>query len=819
MLYLVFAEEVFNRPTQRGIILVFTNWILGASPMKLCPSCKNTYPDDYQVCPRDQTQLTVLGSEIVPGTLLRGKYEVISELGAGGMATVYKARHQAFHDFVAVKVVHAHFMHDSDFVKRFRNEAIVARQLRHPNAVRIDDFDYTEDGRPFIVMEFVDGSSLYEVRNTHPGPWPTEHCLNIVAQVAEALGAAHALGIVHRDIKPSNIILLRNSSGEGQVKVLDFGIAKVSNGSFDGMTSVLTQQSLIIGTPEYMSPEQTSGRIESSIDGRADLYSLGLILYEMLTGSHPFRADTPMEMLIHQLNTQPPPPESLGVDVTPAVSALVLKALQKGPQNRFQSAAEMLTALGNPDSWYAARDEVASANSLSKQDSSFPASFAQNSLLPAAEKTNPRRPETATIAPVQKRRITLGVAATLIVIIAVALLAHRFLPTPKQAPLRQSPPQATVPTSAQPKTQPPPASSDQVTVSKPAGRKQREPKPAEPHPEISKENTQQIPEAKPTPVAPAPATNPEVVEEVPIAPEPKADPDALLKQAIALIHEEKYNEAFPLSKSACEVGSLAACVNLGYLFENGKGTPQNYDQAIALFRRGCDGGNALGCSNLGDMYEHSRGVPLDFNKAFVLYGKSCDGGNSHGCSNLGRMYETGKGVTPDYTQAAAAYHKACDGGFLIACSNLGYQYENGRGTPQDYGKAVALYSKSCDGGNPQGCSNLGRMYETGKGVKRDYKQAAVFFRKGCDGANAHSCSSLGSMLVEGKGASRNYVQAAPLFLKSCDGGYAPGCANLAFMYQTGQGVPRDNVQANSFYRKSCELGFQAACSKIGPRLR
>ena len=337
--------------------------------MKLCPTCRNTYPDDYQTCPRDQAALIEDTHEIVAGTILRGKYEVLCELGAGGMATVYKVRHKAFQELAAVKVVHSRFMHDPGFIKRFRNEAVVARQLKHPNAVRIDDFDYTDDGRPFIVMEYVEGSSLYEVRKQHGGPWPVERCINIISQVASALSAAHTLGIVHRDIKPSNILLLRDTDGEGVVKVLDFGIAKVSDNTFAGMTSVLTEQDLIIGTPEYMSPEQASGHLESSIDGRADLYSLGLVFYEMLTGAHPFQSDTPMGMLIQQVHTMPAPPDSFPIHMSPAVSALVLKTLQKEPKDRFQSASEMLEAMKDPDAWYNATHQRSALQSTTPDDS------------------------------------------------------------------------------------------------------------------------------------------------------------------------------------------------------------------------------------------------------------------------------------------------------------------------------------------------------------------------------------------------------------------------------------------------------------------
>lgn len=320
--------------------------------MKTCPQCRSTYPDDYQVCPRDQQPLAAAMPEIGPGSILRGKYEVLSKLGSGGMATVFKVRHLAFHQTSALKLVHPEFLSDPAFLKRFRNEAVVAWQLKHPNAVRIDDLDFTEDGRPFIVMEYIEGMSLYELRKQKSGPWPAERCLTVVGQVVSALGAAHTVGIVHRDIKPSNIMLTNGPDGHGLVKVLDFGIAKTSDRAFAGMTSVMTAAAMIVGTPEYMSPEQASGGPESAIDGRADLYAVGVILYELVTGAHPFRADTPMGMLVQQLHTAPSPPRAINADVSPALSALIVKALQKRPEDRFQSAAEMLKAVEDPEKWW-----------------------------------------------------------------------------------------------------------------------------------------------------------------------------------------------------------------------------------------------------------------------------------------------------------------------------------------------------------------------------------------------------------------------------------------------------------------------------------
>jgi len=314
--------------------------------MKYCDTCHQTYPTEFSTCPRDQSPLRAT-TELLQGMVLRSKYEIQKKIGAGGMATVYLAKHKAFNELRAIKVVSSRNLEDQNFMRRFKTEAIVTRKLQHPNAVRVDDLDETEDGRPFIVMEYVQGANL---RSTiqNEGPLPVKRALNIAAQVAAALAAAHELGITHRDIKPDNILLVRQPDGNDLVKVLDFGIAKVREGSFDiGGGYTATQTGLIIGTPQYISPEQARGEQGDQIDGRADLYSLGIVLYEMVTGELPFQSQTAVGMLMHHLQTPPPDPKQVKPDlnIPPGFSALLHKALEKDPANRYQTAQDMLQAI------------------------------------------------------------------------------------------------------------------------------------------------------------------------------------------------------------------------------------------------------------------------------------------------------------------------------------------------------------------------------------------------------------------------------------------------------------------------------------------
>ncbi len=313
--------------------------------MRFCDTCRSTYPTDFATCPKDQSVLRDT-DELVEGMVLRGKYEIKGTIGIGGMATVYRAHHLHLKEDLAIKVVSPRLTGDKDFLDRFRTEAVITRKLRHPNAVRLDDFDITEDGRPFIVMEYVRGEALRTVLPKN-ALLQAPLALDIPRQVALALGAAHALGIVHRDIKPDNVLLIPQADGSDLVKVLDFGIAKVYDGEAEVKNYTPTKTGIVLGTPQYLSPEQARGEKGPNVDGRADLYALGVMLYEMITGELPFQSDNAIGLLMHHLGTMPVAPHMRRpeLNIPEAVSAVVMKALEKDRNNRFQTGEEFAQAL------------------------------------------------------------------------------------------------------------------------------------------------------------------------------------------------------------------------------------------------------------------------------------------------------------------------------------------------------------------------------------------------------------------------------------------------------------------------------------------
>jgi eukaryotic-like serine/threonine-protein kinase len=273
-----------------------------------------------------------------------GEYRIVEKIGAGGMGAVYKAEQPSMNRFVAIKVLHNRYLSRSDLVSRFRREARAMSQLSHPNTARVYKYGQLDDGACYFVMEYMTGGNLVqEVRNQ--GPIEPNRCINIMIQVCGALEEAHQAGIVHRDLKPENIFLTNQGGTVDFPKVLDFGLAKVSEKQM-GSKSIfnLTQQGAVFGTPEFMSPEQALGE---PLDHRTDIYSLGLIMYEALTGKLPFDVAEKRQVMKAQIKDEPIPlsKRTAGRTFSPKLEAVLEKALAKDPVERYASAAKFAEAL------------------------------------------------------------------------------------------------------------------------------------------------------------------------------------------------------------------------------------------------------------------------------------------------------------------------------------------------------------------------------------------------------------------------------------------------------------------------------------------
>jgi serine/threonine-protein kinase len=289
------------------------------------------------------------------GRTIAGKFRVEAFLGGGAMGSVYKAQQITLKKTVAIKVMNPTLTAQPAFTARFLREAMAASRIDHPNSMRVLDYGEEPDGLLYIAMEYLPGRDLFTLVK-EDGPLPPDRIADIMMQACAALSVAHEMGVVHRDLKPENIMVLDGIDDEGNVadvvKVCDFGIAKLLDERADERPpstprshdeqAKLTAEGLVVGTPEYISPEQASGVLQ---DTRSDIYSLGVILFELLTGRVPFRADSPVAVMIQHVMEEPPLPHELNPSVDPRLEAICIKAMQKDPDHRYQHVREMRAEL------------------------------------------------------------------------------------------------------------------------------------------------------------------------------------------------------------------------------------------------------------------------------------------------------------------------------------------------------------------------------------------------------------------------------------------------------------------------------------------
>jgi eukaryotic-like serine/threonine-protein kinase len=437
------------------------------------------------------------GTEIDVGTVLGDTYEVTQLIGQGGMGAVWAVKHRRLPKRFAVKVLLG-ALQDSEGYARFRREAEIASRIGHPGIVEVLDFNTLPSGTPYLIMEFLEGESL--ARRLKRGPIPVAETLSLARQIGSALNAAHKNDVVHRDLKPDNIFLVPTDTGgvlSDRVKVLDFGISKIRNAQ-----TVLTQESTLMGTPQYMSPEQASGK-NSLVDQRTDVFALGAIVYEMLTGKAAFSGETLATVVVKVMLEPPPPIEELQPSIPKAVRDAVYRALEKEPGKRFPDVAAFIGALTGSPLQTLDRRPVAQPAA----DDAFASTAAPGTPIPA---TNPpdafastaagtpvhpatlgslARGEVAVTNPVDRKKSPLlwvGAAAAGALAIAVAIMA----------------------------AQPGPGAGGKTTVEPPVPVLDKQPKPAT-------ENVMAAVQPKQPPEAVAVAAAPAAVE--PKAVEPKAD--------------------------------------------------------------------------------------------------------------------------------------------------------------------------------------------------------------------------------------------------------------------------------------------------------
>jgi serine/threonine protein kinase len=636
-------------------------------------------------------------------------YKVTGLIGQGGMGVVYRAQDLRLERDVALKVLRAGALGDETSRKKFRSEALSLSRLNHPNIATIHDFD-SEDGIDFVVMECITGEPLSDrVRLTS---LPEKQAIAVGIQIAAALEAAHEKGVIHRDLKPQNILL----AAKGQVKVVDFGLAKVLQpGSDADVTLTMTDTDAQAGTLPYMAPEQLLGE---ATDERSDIWSAGAVLYEICTAQRPFPETRSTLLIAVILNKEPDPPRKVNPRVSAGLEQIILKALDKDPSRRYQSAREMRVDL----------ERLAEGRQTGAATTRAPVSMWQTVSLCSAA----------------------AVLVLLGIIAAVGVDRHRRLVSAEEQALKQK---DTIQVQARENSTPVgnvevKKSSSPPTVQgghTPTGGTEVKKSPVPQQPQQDRRPIGQVDVKRPVSPPQSQEDHPPTDHTVVLAP---TSPEA--KSTLNAGGGINWgNEELASVLKAANAGDAKAQVEIAnrYFYAlNGVG--KDYSQAVAWYRKAADQGSAVGQSDLGSLYYYGHGLPQDYAQALFWFRKAADQGDASADANLGVMYANGQGVPQDYAQAVAWYRKAADQGSAVGQNDLGTLYQSGHGLPQDSAQALFWFRKAADQGDAFADINLGIMYENGQGVTKDLAQARMWYQKAADQGNEDAKRRLAALVVQ-----------------------------------------------------------------------
>ncbi len=618
-----------------------------------------------------------------------GQYEIGELLGEGGLGQVHAAFDTVLQRQVAMKSLRPELLSDASFVERFRAEATSLARLNHPNITTI--YSLIPDGKNlYMVMELVRGHTLDDILRKRAAPIEVRESLAIIAQAADGLAYAHSMGVIHRDIKPANLMIAEN----GVLKIMDFGIARVRG------SQRLTRTGSIVGTLAYMAPEQLRGE---EGDEASDLYSLGIVLYEMLSGAPPFSASSEYDLMQAQINDRPARliPRVAGVE--PPVETALLRALAKKPAQRFASARAFSDALG-------ATALRLDAPKILHNDTRL----LEIQTMPAPSAAKRSLADRLRLLPPGLRAAAIGGGGALAV--GLAVIAFVFWPGGSHQRQLQETEQ----------TNPPPTPITQTAPTNP-------PPPAAGSPPPTSPPGDKPPTSGST--APPASTPPSLADIIQAA--NRGDPSA--ENELGFMYATGANglprdltKALDWYRKAAAQDFTKAEVNLGDMYFYGLGgLDKSYLEALSWYLKAAAQQNSGAEFRLGSMFEQGLGTAKDPQKAVEYYREAADQNYPDAENVLGYLYETGgDGLKQDYEQAVAWFTKAANQGLRKAEKNLGDMYFRGLGVPAvDYKQAMQWYEKAADQGDAAAEYMLGYMYEKGFGTAPNDQLALDYYRK------------------------------------------------------------------------------------------